>query len=253
MNFTRTPAPAVAHAGPFLVFMALMAVSGFVKTDIAGNPWWRMHPEQWAYPLQTAVCLGLVAWWWPSYKFGHIRARGMAFGALIGAVGIAVWLFPSWLHGQLGIVDDPEHIPWYRTAVGVVSRAEPGFDPTIWKDSPGVFWTVIVVRFLRMTVAVAFLEELFWRSFLWRTVADPYRDFHKVPIGQFSARALAATVPLFALAHTPPDYLAAIFWALGVSWVLVKTKSLGACVLCHAVSNFLLGVYIMRTGQWGLW
>jgi hypothetical protein len=33
----------------------------------------------------------------------------------------------------------------------------------------------------------------------------------------------------------------------------VRTRSLGACVIMHATSNFLLGLYIMMTRQWGLW
>lgn len=254
MNFlSRTPSPAAAHAGPFLVFMGFLVLVSVLKTDIAGEPWYLRHPEQWIYPLQTVVCLGLVAWWWPSYRFGPFRTGHMLFAAAIGVLGIALWLLPSWLHLRLGAEFWTDSGWWRWKWVGVASRAEDGFDPTLWRDSPALYAGVIVARFLRMSVAVPFLEELFWRSFLWRTAADPYRDFWKAPIGQFSLRALGVTVPLFALAHQPVDWLGAIVWGLLVSWVLVKTKSLGACVLCHAVSNFLLGVYILQTRQWGLW
>jgi hypothetical protein len=33
----------------------------------------------------------------------------------------------------------------------------------------------------------------------------------------------------------------------------VRTKSLGACVVAHAVTNLGLGIYIMVTRQWGFW
>ena len=35
--------------------------------------------------------------------------------------------------------------------------------------------------------------------------------------------------------------------------VAYRTKSLGACVLAHAVTNLLLGLWIMSTRQWGFW
>ena len=36
-------------------------------------------------------------------------------------------------------------------------------------------------------------------------------------------------------------------------WVAIRTKSLFACVICHAVANLLLGIYVTLTQQWGYW
>jgi membrane protease YdiL (CAAX protease family) len=36
-------------------------------------------------------------------------------------------------------------------------------------------------------------------------------------------------------------------------FVAVRTKSLGACVFMHAVGNLALGLYVMKTQQWGFW
>ena len=33
----------------------------------------------------------------------------------------------------------------------------------------------------------------------------------------------------------------------------VWSKNLGACVVMHAVANFLMGLYIMAYGKYGLW
>jgi hypothetical protein len=38
-----------------------------------------------------------------------------------------------------------------------------------------------------------------------------------------------------------------------VYFVAVRTKSLAACVVMHAVANLLLGVYVVSTKQWGFW
>ena len=37
------------------------------------------------------------------------------------------------------------------------------------------------------------------------------------------------------------------------NFVAYRTHSLSACVLAHAVTNLLLGLWIMHTGQWGFW
>jgi hypothetical protein len=35
--------------------------------------------------------------------------------------------------------------------------------------------------------------------------------------------------------------------------VAFRTRSLGSCILAHAVTNALLGAFILATRQWGFW
>jgi membrane protease YdiL (CAAX protease family) len=58
---------------------------------------------------------------------------------------------------------------------------------------------------------------------------------------------------VFAFVHLGPDMLLAAVWCLLVSALYLKTKSVGACVIAHAVSNLILGIYVMVTRQWGFW
>ena len=59
-------------------------------------------------------------------------------------------------------------------------------------------------------------------------------------------------VPLaFAMVHV--QFLTAIVWALLIAWLLVRTKSLGACIVAHAVTNLLLGVYVLVYRDWAFW
>lgn len=237
--------PGAAWAGPLLIFLAFLLLASAVKSDAAGAPWYWAHPEQWIYPVQTLVTLAAVAFWWRRYTFTPLTARHVAWAVIAGTVGIVLWILPSWLYDR-NMVPENE---W----LGFISRSGDGFDPTIWADSPGMYWSVVAMRLIRMTVAVAFAEELFWRGFLWRTVSDPYRDFHQVPFGLWNWKSLAVVVALFTFAHGTPDRLAAVVWCLIVSWLYVRTKSVGACVIAHAVSNFILGIYVMITRQWGFW
>ena len=70
-------------------------------------------------------------------------------------------------------------------------------------------------------------------------------------MGVKNGRAIGLTSVLMMIAHQPSDYAACLVWSLLVSVVAVQTRSLGACVLMHAVSNFLLGLYIMTTTPMG--
>ena len=36
-------------------------------------------------------------------------------------------------------------------------------------------------------------------------------------------------------------------------FLAVQTRSLRACILMHAIGNLLLGLYILRTHQFGYW
>jgi CAAX prenyl protease-like protein len=239
--------PGAAWAGPLLVFMLFLLLPGLVQSEAAGAPWYRAQPKQWIYPLQTLTTLAAVAFWWRQYTFKPLGIRTTLWALFAGTVGIALWILPSWLydHGKAG------ECSW----LGFTSRAgdKEAFNPGIWEDSPGLYWSVIIVRFVRMTVAAALAEELFWRGFLWRTVSDPYRDFSRVPFGQRSWKALGAVLVLFILEHQAPDRFAALIYCLIVSGLYVRTKSVGACVIAHGMSNFLLGLYVMVTKQWGFW
>ena len=45
----------------------------------------------------------------------------------------------------------------------------------------------------------------------------------------------------------------AIVWGLLIAVLLVRTRSLGACIVAHAVTNFLLGAYVLYTREWFFW
>jgi membrane protease YdiL (CAAX protease family) len=50
----------------------------------------------------------------------------------------------------------------------------------------------------------------------------------------------------------PGELLAAAVWFSMVTWLMVKTRNIWDCVVAHAVTNLLLGVYVVATGQWQL-
>ena len=113
-------------------------------------------------------------------------------------------------------------------------------------------WTIIL-RVIRMAIVVAFVEELVWRGFLMRYLVDMDKPFTATPFGTHSWRVFGIVTALVVVIHQPADYAVAVIWGALVYWVAVKTRSLAACVMMHGIANLILGIYILKTGHYGLW
>jgi hypothetical protein len=93
------------------------------------------------------------------------------------------------------------------------------------------------------------MEELFWRSFLLRYIINS--DFMSVRVGTYTLFSFLVGSGLFGLEHTL--VLAGIMAGIAYSLLLYWTKSIYQCVLSHAVTNFVLGIYVLQTGYWQFW
>jgi CAAX prenyl protease-like protein len=125
-----------------------------------------------------------------------------------------------------------------------------GFEPHFFGAGPSHAISV-ALRFVRLVIIVPLLEEIFWRGFLLRYLIS--QDFTRVPFGAFSWKSFAIVTVGFCLEHSYEDYPGAIVAGALYNLVAYQTRSLSSCVVAHAVTNLLLGIYIMRTGQWGFW
>jgi CAAX prenyl protease-like protein len=165
-----------------------------------------------------------------------ISVAGAVFG---GAVGVVV--FVAWISPQLFFHAAP--------------RVNGGFDPRLLPpgaSAGGVLYAGVVgLRFMRLALVVPVLEEVFWRGFLLRYLVR--EDFISVPFGTWTPLSFCVVAVGFMLEHSTPDWPAALLTGALYNWVAVRTKSLPACILAHALTNLLLGLYIMQTHQWGFW
>ena len=241
-----------AHVVPLAVFMGLLIALQFVTALIGWDhpeaPWWRQQPAQFIYPLQTIIGLALVAWFWKSYTFGWSWKWGVV-AVVFGAVGIGLWLLPTTLYDYWGLEGKTSGV---LRLLGVDARRGGGFDPGVF-EHPAAWWAAVVMRFVRAVVVVALVEEIFWRGFMMRFVCDWEGDYWKQPFGRATWRSYLMVTGLFMAAHAPLDYAGAFVYG-SLTWLLcVWSKSLGACVIMHAVANLLMCLHIMATGKYGLW
>lgn len=243
--------PYWAHLGPFAAFMLIMAVPdlaeslglSFADISDAGKTSVWNHRQLWLYPLQTVVCLVLIFFYRRSYPWRPIS--GLSIGIVAGIVGIALWILPGFLFQQFQIT-----FPFSDT-LGFVTRSD-GFDPVdALADQPAAACWFWMTRLLRLIVVVPIMEEVFWRSFLMRFLADSQKEFYSAKFGQHSMMALFVTTGLFVAVHQPVDYIGAICFGLLAYWVTVRTKSLTAVIMMHAVANATLAAYAAMSNQWG--
>lgn len=222
--------PLAAHVMPFALFMGGLFLVSTIGWFFSQSPNLVLSkPEYWVYPLQTLVCGGALIFFWREYDFGSGRPWPLAVGA--GLLALGLWILPQAL-------------------LGFEPRTK-GFDPTVFSDTPLLYWLTVVARFARLVIVVPLVEEIFWRGFLMRYLIR--EDFTKLPVGTYNPLSFFGVAGLFMLAHSRPDWPAAFLTGLIYNGLLVRTKSLAACVAAHAITNLGLGIYIMSTRQWGFW
>ena len=64
-------------------------------------------------------------------------------------------------------------------------------------------------------------------------------------------KAIVLSTFVFMLAHTL--WLAAIIAGLAYAWLYVRTGKLWVPIIAHAVTNGMLGVWVVTTGKWAFW
>jgi len=234
----------VAYVAPLAVFMLLMTLPGLFEIAHPDVPWYRRAPEQWAYPLQTLVCGLLLLFWWSQYGWKFLRLRHVFLAAGVGLLGIFIWILPAELHIRFGWGGSESLLRFF----GLQERVG-GFDP----DDAPLPLLAIVLRMLRLVIIVPLVEEIFWRGFLMRYLVRPDGNYWKVPFGTHHPRAYWVTTLLITAVHQPADWAVAFIWASLIYVLAVRTRSLLACVLAHAVANAVLGIYVLHSGYYGFW
>ncbi len=216
-----------AYVLPMALFLGLLMLISALK-GLKGS-FWLSSSEYWIYPVQTFLCGAAVIYFWHEYALR--RPARVAFGLTIAIVVFVLWIAP-------------------QAFLGFAARVT-GFNPDLFAAQAPLYWTTVIVRFLRLALVVPLIEEIFWRGFMLRFLID--EDFDRVPFGTFSWSSFVVVALVFGLSHSRPDWPAALVTGVLYNLVAYRTKSLSTCVLTHALTNLLLGLWIMKTGQWGFW
>ncbi|MEO0529912.1 MAG: CAAX prenyl protease-related protein, partial [Planctomycetota bacterium] len=135
-----------------------------------------------------------------------------------------------------------------QLAKGIIGERS-SFNPLEQIEDPRNRYAFIAVRMLGLSLFVPLFEELMLRGWLMRMFVSP--NLWRVPFGRVTTSAVIVGTAFPMLTH--PEKLAALVWFSLITWLMVRTKNFWDCVVAHAVTNFLLGVYVLWTGTWHLW
>ncbi|HUB65873.1 MAG TPA: CAAX prenyl protease-related protein, partial [Candidatus Methylacidiphilales bacterium] len=205
---------ALPFVAPFFLFMVFLAVEG-----------WFPDQHYAIYPLKTLLVTGIIAWYWRSLP--SLKPSAPLQSALIGIIGVILWIG---LDRYLVRYDLP-----------LIGR-----NPFILYPAP-LAGTLFAFRLLGIALVVPVMEELFWRGFLMRWLIR--EDFTQVRLGEYKPFSFFTTTALFAAEHGPEWPLGAIDGLLYGVW-FVRKKNLGDVMTAHGVTNLLLALYCLASGDW---
>ena len=215
--------PGVAYVAPMAAFLLLLTAGPYLGLGV------------YEYPLRVAILSAVL--WGCSRQVIDLRAPSWPGSAVLGAAVFVIWVGPDWLWPAWR-----SHWVFQNSITGVVKTSlPPGYESSS---------LVLVCRALRAVVLVPIIEELFWRGWLMRWLIDS--DVEKVPLGAYARASFWITAALFAGEH-------GAFWEVGLAagilynWWMLHTRSLGDCIVAHAVTNGLLSAYVVLAGKWEYW
>ena len=211
--------PLLARVLPFFVFLVLTSTQGSFGPE----------SQFWAYLIKILIGVWMVWIIWP--LVGEMR---WAFS--FEAVGAGILVFLLWIG-----LDFP-----YPKLIS----ADDSWDlHKNFGDDLTIIWFFAGVRIAGSTLVVPLLEEVFYRSFLYRYILSPNWLF--MPHNLFDIRSFLGTSLIFGLAHQ--HWLAGVLCGLIYQGVVLRTNRLGDAITAHAITNFLLGLWVVTQKQWHLW
>lgn len=209
---------------PFLTYILFMFAG-----DMLQRLGWAAHELRWLYAVKIGAVLLLLAVFRRHYtelQPGRLRPIATIAAAATGLVVVLLWVNLD--------------APW------MVIGSATGFDP---HTDGRIDWLMVAVRIFGAALVVPLMEELFWRSFLMRWIESA--DFEGVDPAHVRLKGFVITVILFGFEHNL--WLAGIVAGAAYSVLYVRFRTLWAPILAHAVTNALLGIWIVATGSWTYW
>ncbi|HEX7654949.1 MAG TPA: CAAX prenyl protease-related protein, partial [Verrucomicrobiae bacterium] len=215
-----------------VVFVLLTAAQG----------WLGGTAVYWLYLVKTLVGAWLI---WTVRPLVAEMRWAFSWPALLVGIGV----FVIWV----GVTGDfaNQATLWHRLglAQAPATPAPEWNPPAVFGSAAPLAWFFIAVRLIGSTLVVPPIEEAFYRSFLYRYLSRV--DFLAVPLRQFSPLPFVVTALVFGLMHH--EWLAGIVCGAAYQWLVLRRGDLGEAMTAHAVTNLLLGIWVVTRGAWQFW
>jgi CAAX prenyl protease-like protein len=212
--------PAFPYIAPFVTFLFFLAIKGYLPFEY--------------YIRVLVVCAIVVLFSRKVVTWRSIRP--------LGSILVGILVFVIWIGPDLISITYRQHWLFHNFLIGSAQSTLP--------ESSRTDYIFLLFRIFGTAVLVPIIEELFWRGWLMRYLISP--DFLKIRLGSYSTLSFWLTAFLFATEHGP-------YWDVGLfagiiyGWWMIRTRSLGDCILAHGITNALLAAHVIAAGQWQYW
>ena len=149
----------------------------------------------------------------PLKSFVSCLRSSLLPGLVVGLVVFAIWILPEQFDWA-----------WYRKWCII---GEGGTQAVAEASA-----VMIAIRLIGSAFVISVAEELFFRKWL------------------ISFAGFWPMVALFAVEHD--RWLVAATCGVAYGWLYLR-KGLGAAIVAHATTNLVLGLWVLKTGQWQFW
>lgn len=217
--------PPFVRSLPFGLYIAMLALEGLLPDWAPG------FDVRWLYPVKAGLVALALAVLWRHYI--ELKSYGLPLRHLLLSLAVGLGVLVLWINLDAG---------WM-----LMGEAGDGYNPT--NEAGRIDWLLVAFRIAGAALVVPIMEELFWRSFIQRWVQQP--DFLALDPARTGLKALLIASALFATAHL--QWLAGLIAGLAYGWLYIRTRNLWAPIIAHAVTNGMLGAYVVTTGHWSFW
>lgn len=233
------------HTIPFGVWIAGLVLVLWVPEDLAPPLFIPV-----VYAVKSVLCAVLFICWKPWRFYDRIGSQGLIRGILAGFLVAAIWILPETSWVSEGFRD------FYNRWLILLPGQYPSFYPVLPEGhsslqySPEVCgWGLTLFKLAGSAFVIAVLEEYFFRGFLYRWLQGG--DAWRIPLGRFDVRAFWLTVLVFGFEHD--RWVGGLFAGLVYGWLANRKGDLQGAVIAHVVTNFVLGIYVIASKQYGFW
>jgi uncharacterized protein len=211
--------PVLVRVIPFAAFAVLTVLQGRFGEG----------SQYWIYALKTVIGA------WLLWQVRHsVKEMKWIFSWEAIAVGVAV--FVAWV-GLDG---------YYPT----LSKRSVSFNPlSTYGAGSAMAMIFVAIRTIGSSLVVPPLEEVFYRSFIYRFLIKS--DFCEIPLGRFDWRAFLIAGVIFGIGHY--EWLPGILCAFAYQWLVIRKDRLGDAVTAHAITNFLLAIWVVTHRAYYFW
>ena len=211
--------PVLVRVVPFAAFVILTLLQGqFGEAS-----------QYWLYALKTVVGAWLL--WLVRSQVKEMKWN-LSWEAVV--VGVGVFLVWVGLDGFYPMIGE-------RTG---------SFNPIHTYGSGSALAVLfIAVRTIGSSLVVPPLEEVFYRSLIYRYIIK--QDFMSIPLNRFHWRAFVFAGVIFGIGHY--EWLPGILCAFAYQGLVIRKNRLGDAITAHAITNFLLALWIIFRPAYHFW